>query len=345
MKRETKANQQQGNRISGKKASAERYIPFYEFLLFDPLYKEMSDRAKTLYTFLRSKVKDFEHKQEQYESGEGTKSYADDEGNIFILADNTEIEYILNASEPTVIKVKNELTDFGLLEQTKVKDKANRLYILEPSILSEHWAWINDVKKLRSEKAAKNEEKAKKRRRNKEEKAPESGNSKNLGYGNSKNLGYGNSKNISKSKSKYKSKLTLNTSKNTLNLSIIDSEEIQNFLSKHGDRLTDSKLQAIQELHEIYKHIGDMVFINKTVEALERSKSNFKGYLNKSLEKYIADQAAGKEAIREEVKPEWYGKEDEPQPEQSPEEKAELEKRKAELHDQWKAWKAGQKEE
>ena len=44
-----------GKRITGRKASADKFIPLYEFLLFDPTYREMKDKAKILYSFLRNK--------------------------------------------------------------------------------------------------------------------------------------------------------------------------------------------------------------------------------------------------------------------------------------------------
>ena len=55
-----------------------------------------------------------------FEEGVGTKSYVDKEGNLFVLADNTELIYLLKCSEPTLIKIK-ELASYGLLEEEPVK--------------------------------------------------------------------------------------------------------------------------------------------------------------------------------------------------------------------------------
>ena len=49
-----------GKRITGRKASADTFTPLYEFLLFDPTYREMKAKAKILYSFLRKKTLYFE---------------------------------------------------------------------------------------------------------------------------------------------------------------------------------------------------------------------------------------------------------------------------------------------
>ena len=56
-----------GKRIKGRKASLDKYIPFYEFLLYDPTYREMKEKAKILYSFLRKKTAYFEERTEAYE--------------------------------------------------------------------------------------------------------------------------------------------------------------------------------------------------------------------------------------------------------------------------------------
>ncbi len=96
-KKEQEIKVEKGNRITGKKASAERYIPFHEFLLFDPKYREMKDKAKILYAFLRKKSLDNESYTNKYEEGEEgfTRSYRDENGEIYIIADNSELSIIL----------------------------------------------------------------------------------------------------------------------------------------------------------------------------------------------------------------------------------------------------------
>src|SRR3954470_16672303 len=95
-KKEQQQKAEKGNRITGRKASAERYIPFNEFLLFDPLYREMNSKAKILYAFLRKKSMDNEEKTQKFEEGEEgfTKSYRDENGEIYVIADNSELSII-----------------------------------------------------------------------------------------------------------------------------------------------------------------------------------------------------------------------------------------------------------
>ena len=116
---ETKNETKKGTRKSEKQVSAERYMKFYEFLMYDPIYNDLSPSAKILYTYLNDKISLFQYKQEMYEEGHGTKSYVDKEGNLFLLADNTELTYFLNCSEPTLIKFKKELSSYGLLEKNQ----------------------------------------------------------------------------------------------------------------------------------------------------------------------------------------------------------------------------------
>jgi len=115
-----------------KKINADQYMPFYEFLFFDPLYRKMSDKAKILYTYLRNTLKFFEHENERYKHEEGLKSYFDENGDLFVIADNIELCYILNCSEPTLIKTKKEIARYGLLEELRKKDKPNQIYPLKP---------------------------------------------------------------------------------------------------------------------------------------------------------------------------------------------------------------------
>src|SRR5699024_10065476 len=142
---------EKGERINGRKANAEKYIPFYEFLMFDPLYREMSDRAKIMYCYLRDKTKYFEMQTQLYQQGvEGTKSYLDEDGDTYILADNTELMYLFNCAESTLIRTKKELAKYGLLEEISIKDKSNKIYPLKPKQLSEVWSHIEEIKNMRS---------------------------------------------------------------------------------------------------------------------------------------------------------------------------------------------------
>src|SRR4051794_36008010 len=165
-KKEQELKVEKGNRITGKKASAIRYIPFNEFLLFDPKYREMKDKAKILYAFLRKKSLDNEHYTYKHEEGEEgfTRSYRDENGEIYVIADNSELSIILQCHPNRVKDQKDELKIYGLLEEVPQFQKASRLYILTPKEdqLSERWNYIEEMKQLRAETEKINTEKFKK---------------------------------------------------------------------------------------------------------------------------------------------------------------------------------------
>ena len=263
-------NMSKGTRKSKKQVNSDKYMKLYEFLMFDPIYKSMSAEAKLLYSYLDKKVYMFEEKQKAYEEGEGTKSYVDEEGDLFIIADNVELTYLFNVSEPTLIKIKKELDSYGLMEEEPVKDGANRIYILNPPELSESWAYIEEIKELRAkkkeEKAKKRLEQKKKRDQQKKEERMKKrqeivkeiqqtkGDLKNLSHGDTKNLSHGELKNLSKNQSNvFKDQL------NSLNINQSISEEIEhstlpknikNILISQIDRLIDFNINISDiELH------------------------------------------------------------------------------------------------
>ncbi|MED3976798.1 hypothetical protein P4639_25685 [Priestia megaterium] len=251
----------QGNKISEQETNATKYIKFYEFLLFDPTYRELSEKAKLLYSYLRSKIPYFEFQTKANEQGiEGTKSYRDEEGFIYCIADNAELEYLLKASEPTVIRAKKDLEAFGLLLQDPVKNKTNRLYVLQPAEVANAWTHIDEIKKYRAEKEKANLEK-RKQQKEKQHKAAEqpasssnTGDLKKLSHGDLKNFSHGDLKNLSKIQSKHlKSNLS---SKIQLNLSIY-KEEI------HNSKLPDSIKLALND-----KKIDRLIYHNISVSDL-----------------------------------------------------------------------------
>jgi hypothetical protein len=167
-----------GQRITGKQVSKETYIKLNDFLLFDQQYRKISSNAKLLYSYLRNKMNFFQKQTEMYNEGlEGTRSYIDKEGNIFCLADNSELMYMINITEPTLIKIKKELESFNLLEQIQIKDRPNQLYILEPIEISEKWTYLEEINIIRNAKKTKNKEK-KEKLVNKQTEQPTSKNNK-----------------------------------------------------------------------------------------------------------------------------------------------------------------------
>ena len=316
-----------GQKITGKQASREVYIPLYEFLMFDENYRKLSSNAKILYTFLRNKIIYFKSITEEIEmTGEGTRSYRDDEGYIFCIADNTELCYILNVSEPTLIRIKKELSTSGLLTEIKIKDKANRIYVLDPTDLQERWEYINAINELRNEKKVINQKKAQLHR----EKQMHQGNLKNESYSNLKNESYGNLKNESKLKSNL-SELELNLLELESNisklkpkyLSIYNEVEKTNLydttkitIGKNIERLTEDKLEIILELFEIYKNDIKEVQFNAVISRVLKSKvqSSFRGLLETSIKTETSGQSQNQTntnaPVRKEIIPKWMEERD-----------------------------------
>ncbi|PGA57344.1 replication initiator protein A [Bacillus pseudomycoides] len=319
-----------GQKITGKQASKEAYIPLHEFLMFDENYRKLSSNAKILYTFLRNKITYFRSITEEAEmTGEGTRSYRDDEGYIFCIADNTELCFILNVAESTLIRIKKELSTFGLLTEVKIKDKANRIYVLDPTDLQERWEYINAINELRKEKKVTNQKKAQKH----QEKQKNQGNLQNESYGNLQNEGYGNLQNEGYGNLQNESKLKPNLSELELNLLELESNisklkpkylsiynEVDNsnlydttkiVIGKNIEGLTEDKLNIILELFEIYKSEITEVQFNAVISRVLKSKvqSSFRGFLEKSIKTETSGQPKNQtntnEPVRKEMIPKW----------------------------------------
>jgi hypothetical protein len=337
---------EKGKRIAGRKASAERYIPFYEFLLFDPKYREMKDKAKILYSFLRKKTMDNEKKFESYEeaiangkdpAGKGTESYLDENGDIFCIADNSELSIILQCHPNRVKDQKDELKKYGLLDEIPQFRKASRLYVLEPKTLTERWTYIEEMIELRKDTEQENLKKYKKHKEKvKEEKAKktadenpssevDSSNSQNVSYYNSQNVSYYNSQNVSKYQSKgFKS--NLKDFKSTFNLSI--SEDIKNsalpiplkkLLDKKIDRLIKFEINISDiDLHynavkEVYPENEYAFVLDNLIAKMTFKPNNFASVMDdwlkrnkENLIKMIQHAKEKNKPIPKEMLPSWF---------------------------------------
>ena len=279
-KKEQEIKVEKGNRITGKKASAERYIPFHEFLLFDPKYREMKDKAKILYAFLRKKSLDNESYTNKYEEGEEgfTRSYRDENGEIYIIADNSELSIILQCHPNRVKDQKDELKHYGLLDEVPQFQKASRLYILTPKEeqLTERWTYIEEMKQLRAKTEKSNKEKFKKHKeKRKSEQSSNTNdschNSQNVSYNNSQNVSYNNSQNVSKIYLKgFKS--TPEGFKSTFNLSI--SEDIEK--AELPIKLKQTLINKIDRLIEFDIQISDIdLHFNANKDTHKEAEYNF----------------------------------------------------------------------
>jgi len=320
-----KKEMEKGKRINGKEANAEKYIPLYEFLMFDPIYKAMSDRAKILYCYLRDKTKYFEMQTELHQQGMGTKSYLDENGDTYILADNTELIYLFNCAESTLIRAKKELSKYGLLEEIKVKDQANKIYPLKPKKLSDVWKHIEEIKSLRAKQKEKRKKfHAEQKVKKESTEVSNTGNLQNESYGNLQNESYGNLQNESQIQpNHYKSNLIpLN---NNLISSITEDILYDNLKNKvlaaSLKRLIDelnyhsinlNTIEKIYEKHSNRLNEKEYIFVLENVITYYFNKNepikNIELMLNKSLSNYIADKLQDENTSQQkkEVIPDWF---------------------------------------
>ena len=350
-------------------AKAGAYIRFPEFLLYDLHYSQMTDKAKVLYCHLLKKLEYSIFKTEEHERGEeGSKSYRDSEGDLYIIADNVELADVLKCSEPTLIKYKKELTAYDLLFETRVKGKSNRLYLLQPVDIGDKKAYYDNLNKLRAEQKEADRIKNEKEKKNKEQqkkaaargkkapqktnkkqskKAPQKnkkttkktagtlapiGNLKLLSYGNLKNLSYGNLKLLREYN--YKSfKYYFKKNKSNLNLSISKyafDPKTEQILLNNEDRLTDYILKKISELYKVYKY--DLNRFHRILGAALVDAKYIVAYMKTSLknpDKETAAAAPGK-ATKTEIVPEWL-KEKQPDQEAADSQDESFQKQVAEL--------------
>lgn len=84
----------------------QRFTKLYKFLFEDPTYNELPAKAKLLYALLteRQNLSKANVKQNSIQS-----QFIDEDGRLFSIYSNKELTKKLNMSEPTVIKLKNNL--------------------------------------------------------------------------------------------------------------------------------------------------------------------------------------------------------------------------------------------
>lgn len=103
-----------------------------KFLLSHDYYRNLSNTSILLYTVLRDRF------SLSLEKSNYSKSYVDNTNKVYCVFNNEKLSTILNISEPTLIKYKNELIAIGLLRQESLGvNKTNRLYLYEPQSLPE----------------------------------------------------------------------------------------------------------------------------------------------------------------------------------------------------------------
>ena len=92
-------------------------------LLYEEKYKKMTNDSKVLYSFLVDRV------QLSLKN-----NYIDDLGRVYIKCSEITMSEILNKSEKTIRKYKNELIKFDLLEQADAKQDKTKYYVKQPIV-------------------------------------------------------------------------------------------------------------------------------------------------------------------------------------------------------------------
>lgn len=103
--------------------TSERYFPMAWVLWEDEQYRELRTDCKVLYSMMKNRLE-----------LSAKNGWVDELGRVYIEFSNAEIQRYFNCSKPTAIKIKKDLSDYGLiyeLSQYSYADGqlANRIYI------------------------------------------------------------------------------------------------------------------------------------------------------------------------------------------------------------------------
>ena len=105
-----------------RKSEVAGFLAFFKFpkpFIYDEKYKRLSNNAKLMYMLLFGRL------ELSVKNG-----WHDRKGNVFQYYTNEQLMIDLNSSEKTIIKVKKELREVGLLEEVRQGNNLpNRIYI------------------------------------------------------------------------------------------------------------------------------------------------------------------------------------------------------------------------
>ena len=100
----------------------QRFLMLPTGLVFGELYRDLTIESKFTWTILNDRAKLSKK-----------NGWFDEDGSIYFIFNNNDLVRLLRIGEKKVIKIKNELNYYGLLEQKRLgRGMANRLYIYEP---------------------------------------------------------------------------------------------------------------------------------------------------------------------------------------------------------------------
>src|SRR5699024_5910963 len=118
----------------------ERFYQLPKVFFTNAKYQKLSNDAKISYAILRDRL-ELSIKN----------NWIDSDNAIYFIYTNEKLEEILNLSKPTIIKIKKELVNTGLLEQKRRGlNKPNLLYLMKPDITENDIYEINKVKMTKS---------------------------------------------------------------------------------------------------------------------------------------------------------------------------------------------------
>ncbi|MGL5711434.1 MAG: replication initiator protein A [Paraclostridium sp.] len=121
------------------------YTQLPKALLYEDMYKSMSNDSKLLYSFLVDRV-----------SLSLKNGFIDEQKRVYIKCSEITMGEILNKSEKTVRKFKKELMDKGLLEQPDAKNNKTMYYVKQPKVTVEKLEdYIADFQAVVKEKVKK----------------------------------------------------------------------------------------------------------------------------------------------------------------------------------------------
>ena len=106
------------------------FFQFPKVLMYGEQYKNLSDTAKLAYMVLKDRL---EYSLRNH--------WVDEEGHVYFIFTNKELENLFNCHNQKVIKIKNELTSAHLLKQKAMHfnpktKKMNRIVYTFPSLMS-----------------------------------------------------------------------------------------------------------------------------------------------------------------------------------------------------------------
>lgn len=325
-------------RINGKKASKELFFPLHQYLFYEPKYRKLSNNARVLYSILRDRYK------LSLLTSEHTDTYMDTEGHIYCILDNTEISYLLTVSEPTAIKAKKELHAAELLDEERVKDEPNRLYVLEPELTTDNWTYMSELEELRKQKKEKKAERIKKQKdkkaAEKQDETPRpSGDLNNFSHqeneGSSKNGDLNNFSHVTKESLEYTKVFVIQTDFTYFSKYVGSSisDLIVNFYNEYFKTTKYAKIELTKMceventllVFEAIKRAIDgepdkpIAYIQKTIKNWNAANCETLEDIQKYEEKHREKKKQNKpknnyksknKSIRSEMVPKWVGKEE-----------------------------------